>query len=148
MTAPPPPTPPLNPDPITLPEISQAFADMALLIDTFPCHMKLESKFEMIRSDPISKESVFLLATYCFDLERRFGYLYRVLQQVANHAEPHRDLARRVKHDNDAINAPNITWENRAKAAHDAMLDIHNQVQADHKKRLLDAMERGSDTAF
>jgi hypothetical protein len=142
------PTPPLNPDQITLPEIAQAFTDMALLIDTFPCHLKAESKFEMIRGAPTSKESIFLLATYCFDLERRFGYLYRVLQQVANHAEPHRDLARRVKHDNDAINAPGINWEARAKAAHEAMLDIHNQVQADHKKRLLDAMEKGSESAY
>ena len=145
MTAP---TAPLNPDSITLPEISQAFADMALLNDTFPCHLKAESKFEMIRAAPISKETIFLLATYCFDLERRFGYLYRVLQQVANHAEPHRDLAHRVKHDNDAINAPGIDWEARAKAAHEAMVDIHNQVQTDHKKRLLDAMERGSESAY
>jgi hypothetical protein len=135
-------------DGITLPEISQAFADMALLIDTFPCHTKAESKFEMIQKSPVSAESIYLLATYCFDLERRFGYLYRVLQQVANHAEPHRDLAHRVKDDNDAINAPNISWEERARVAHEAMLSIHLLVKDDHQRKLLDALNRGVDSTY
>jgi hypothetical protein len=139
---------PLSPAPITLEEISKAFADMALLIDTFPCHTKVESKFEMIKNKPISNETIFLLATYCFDLERRFGYLYRVLQQVANHSEPHKDLANRVKRDNDGINASGLSWEDRAKVAHDAMLDIHNQVKDDHQRRLLEALNRGLDSQY
>lgn len=134
--------------PITPDELAKAFANMALLIDTFPCHMKTESKFDLIKKDPLSKESIYLLATYCFDLERRFGYLYRVLQHVSEHAKPNKILAKQVKKDNDDINATGLSWEERAKVAHDAMVRIHNEVKDEHKRRLNDASETGEEEAY
>lgn len=133
---------------IDLKKVTTAFANMALLNDNFPSHTGPPgASLEQILKDPSSKESIFLLATYCFDLERRFGYLYRVLQQVTMPAVPNMRLAKRVAKDTAAINDPN-TWEKRAEAAYRAMVKVHKGVKAERAARMKHAKKRGVDADY
>ena len=123
---------------ITNQELAKLFANLVLLSDTFPCHTKdAASKLGQLQKDPASKESIFLLATYCFDLERRFGYLFRALERISNYGiKPDKQLKKEINTDNEAINKPNILWERRAEVAFNAMVRTHAEVKRAQKRQM------------
>jgi hypothetical protein len=71
-------------------------------------------------------EAYYMLATYCFDLSRKLEYLTKVAHPFAEHVPP--ELAHDIIEDNNAINAKNLTWEERAKVAEKIMIQRHREL--------------------
>ena len=75
-----------------------------------------------------------MLATYCFDLMRKLNYLIKVARPFAEHIPA--DLAAEILKHNEAINASDLSWEQRAKKAQDIMLGLYAEG-GDEPERLL-----------
>lgn len=71
-------------------------------------------------------EAYYMLATYCFDLSRKLEYLTKVAHPFAEHVPS--ELAHEIVEDSNAINAENLTWEQRAKIAEKIMIQRHREL--------------------
>jgi hypothetical protein len=80
---------------------------------------------------PGSPESYYMLAAYCFDAMRKMMYAYKALRPFAESGDPR--LAREIKTHNDQINAPDLTWEQRARRAESVMLELFAEIGEDHE---------------
>ncbi len=89
---------------------------------------------------PNSEEGFYMLATYCFDLQRKMEYLFKATQEYAGQARP--ALAKQIKAHNDSIHADGISWQERAKRAQAAMIQLYLEVRADHEKALSGAARK------
>lgn len=81
-----------------------------------------------------SPESFYMLATYCFDLSRKLEYLSKVSLPYAEHIPP--AIAREMLEDTERISAADVPWEERAKAAEEIMLRLHEEIGAEAKQAL------------
>jgi hypothetical protein len=81
-------------------------------------------KFAVLSTD----EAIHMLATYCFDLERKLEYLTKVARPFAEHIPA--DLAQEIQNDTNEINKDGLNWEQRAKVAHDIMQRLHKEHEA------------------
>jgi hypothetical protein len=88
-----------------------------------------------------SEEAFYLLATYCFDLQRKMEYIYRVAQAYGRRGDP--ALAVDLLRDERAINAPGLTWKQRALRAEARMLQLQDQVGSRHMQLLEELARRG-----
>jgi hypothetical protein len=80
-----------------------------------------------------SPESFYLLATFCFDLSRKFEYLSKVARPFADQIPP--ELASEILDDSQAISAA-LTWKDRATIAESIMLRLHDEL-GDENARVL-----------
>jgi hypothetical protein len=87
-----------------------------------------------------SNESYYMLATFCFDAARKMEYVFKALRPFAEGGDP--DLAREIKRHNDDINAPDLTWEERARRAESIMLELFGEIGEDHEDVLNEAARR------
>ncbi len=85
-------------------------------------------------------ESYYMLATYCFDLERKLEYLTKVTLRFAEHIPP--ELAHEILEDNEAINAKGLKWEERAKNAEKIMIRLHRDGGEDAHRVLSESADR------
>jgi hypothetical protein len=72
-------------------------------------------------------ESYYLLASYCFDLQRKLLYFCKVARPYLEHIPP--DLEREIEEDTEKINAP-TTWKGRAEAAEEVMLRLQRELES------------------
>jgi hypothetical protein len=85
-------------------------------------------------------EAYFMLATYCFDLMRKLNYLVKIARPFAEHIPA--ELAAEILQHNEAINARDLTWEQRAKVAQDIMLGLYGEGGEEPELLLKKAAER------
>jgi hypothetical protein len=81
-----------------------------------------------------SPESFYMLATYCFDLSRKLEYLSKVSLPYAEHIP--QEIAQEMLEDTKRISAADVPWEERAKAAEEIMLRLHEEIGAEAKRAL------------
>ena len=89
---------------------------------------------------PGSEEAFYLLATYCFDLQRKFEYLFRATRKFALKGDP--ALARELLRDEQRINANGLTWKQRAMRAEARMLELQKAIGPDHLRLLQQVAQR------
>src|SRR5262245_61415592 len=83
-------------------------------------------------ADERTREVIFLLATYCFDLARRLEYLTEVTRPFAGSIPP--TLASQILQDNVSIDGGEVSWQVRATNAQTIMFrlakdhDRHNHL--------------------
>jgi hypothetical protein len=85
-----------------------------------------------------SPESVYMVATLCFDLYRRLLYMSKPARALREHIPM--ELAQEILNDDAAINAAD-GWEGRAKAAQEIMLRLHKELSKDWQRALERAAE-------
>jgi hypothetical protein len=87
----------------------------------------LTPKLDSVGTDP--DERFYMLATFCFDLSRKFKYITLALQDYYREAPP--EFARMVRDHERYIN-PNpdtIPWEEMARRAEQVMKELYVAVQ-------------------
>jgi hypothetical protein len=92
-------------------------------IASYPIPKKDEAKLENVTfGDP---EFLYLLATYCFDAQRKLLYACKAALPILEQADP--ELQREAAEDSEAINgAPN--WKERALTAEGIMLRLQREL--------------------
>jgi hypothetical protein len=80
-----------------------------------------------------SADSVYMLATFCFDLYRRLQYVAKVARPLAEHLPP--EIAREMLADNEVIDG-GPGWRERAEAAEAIMLRLHEELSDDWEREL------------
>ena len=91
---------------------------------------------------PASEEAFYMLATFCFDLQRKLEYVTKATLKFE--AQMDRELAQRIISENDTINAEGLTWRQRAELAETATRKLHEEIGDQHEKGLRQAA-RGKD---
>lgn len=86
-----------------------------------------------------SPDSVYMLATFCFDLYRRLQYMAKIARPLAEHMPP--EIAREMIADNEEINAGK-GWRERAETAEKIMLRLHRELSGDWERELRRASEQ------
>jgi hypothetical protein len=83
-----------------------------------------------------SLESYYMVATFCFDLQRKLEYVCKAALEY----EPQMDslLARQIIADNAAI-ADEPTWKQRAEMAEKIMLRLYKEIGDEHDRGLRSA---------
>jgi hypothetical protein len=110
--------------------IERALGSVCLIMDR-PITMP-KRKLDVLR--PGSDESYYMLAAYCFDAARKMEYVFKALKPFAERGDP--NLAKEIKDHNDQLNAPGLTWEQRANLAESIMIDLFGQIGAEHNALL------------
>jgi hypothetical protein len=80
-----------------------------------------------------SPDSVYMVATFCFDLHRRLQYMAKITRTLAEHIPS--DIAREMLADDEAIKA-GAGWRERAEAAERIMLRLHGELSEDWEREL------------
>ena len=80
---------------------------------------------KLARVEVGTPEAYYLIATYCFDLERKLEYLTKVARPFAQYMP--QDLAQEIDEDTAAINADGLSWQQRAIAAEAIMIRLHEE---------------------
>ena len=119
-----------------LEDVERGLGSVALACDRIP--RLLSPKLASVK--PGSTESYYMLATFCFDAARKMEYLFKALRPFAERGDP--GLAGEIKRHNDHINAPDLTWEERARRAESVMLELCEDIGEDHEA-LLNRVARG-----
>ena len=81
---------------------------------------------------PGTDEGFYMLATYCFDLQRKMEYLYKVTRAFALQGDP--ALARQLLEDERQINGGKLSWKERALRAEARMLELQEEIGAEHRQ--------------
>lgn len=92
---------------------------------------------------PGSEEAFYLLATFCFDLQRKMEYLFKTTRAFGEQGDA--ELARDLLADQLYINEPGLTWKQRAFRAEARMLELRREIGDDHRD-LLKRVARGEGT--
>ena len=115
------------------------YAAIGIAIDGLPIHTspKLQSV------EPDQSEAYYLLATYCFDLQRKMQYLYRILNRVARRVadqgledEQLRAISKELLADEEKLNGPGMTWRQRAEGMERRMIELHAMIEKDREELL------------
>lgn len=80
-----------------------------------------------------------MLVTYAFDLARRMEYLYLATAEFGPEGSP--ALARRLQEERAHLNegtVESIPWQERARRAHQLLLELHAEVAEAHDRLLND----------
>jgi hypothetical protein len=94
---------------------------------------------------PNTEEGFFLLATYCFDLERKMEYLYRATRAFALKGDP--ALARELLADQESFNVDGLTWKERAKRSEARLRELQRQIGPEHERLLRQVAAGGAGPA-
>ena len=109
-------------------QVVRALADIAVISERTTTHKS--AKLGTV--SPGSAEFDFMLAAFCFDLSRRLHYLFKATREFGPQADP--ALAGEVLADNDAINAPGLTWQRRAEVAEEIMRRLAAELGDEHDR--------------
>ena len=114
-------------------------AAMGIAIDGLPIHTG--PKLQSVGLD--HTEALYLLATYCFDLQRKMQYLYRILNRVAHRVADQgleddklREIAKELLDDEERLNGPDMTWRQRAEGMERRMIELHAGIEKDREELL------------
>jgi hypothetical protein len=91
---------------------------------------------------PLTEEGFYLLATYCFDLERKMEYIYRSTHAFALKGDP--ALAKELLNDERTINVPGVTWKQRSMLAEARLRALYRQIGPEHMRLLEEVARRGT----
>lgn len=97
-------------------------------------------KLEPLQNNP--QEQLYLALTYVFDLQRKFEYVCKVLEEFAPFADP--NLARRIRDEDAQLNDTNLSWAQRAPLAEQFMQDLYNNVVGTEHDRQLNLLSQQS----
>lgn len=78
-------------------------------------------------------ESVYMVATFCFDLFRRLQYVAKVALPFGDHMPP--EIAREILKDDADINAGK-NWRERAETAEQVTRRLHRELAGEWERRL------------
>jgi hypothetical protein len=120
---------------LTVEQLSQALSNLALIQDDHPIHTSgITNKaehFTALLAESQSQEAFYMLATYCFDVSKRFAILHALIADVcAASATPSAGLAADVLADTADLNAADKTWEERAYIAAGQLNYWHNRANS------------------
>jgi hypothetical protein len=115
------------------------FAAIGIAIDGLPIH----TSPKLASVEPDQTEAYYLLATYCFDLQRKMQYLYRILNRLAHRVADQgleddrlREIARELLADEERLNGPGMTWRQRAEGMERRMIELHAAIEKDREELL------------
>lgn len=98
-------------------------------ISSYPIPKKDEAKLEHVKvGDP---EFLYLLATYCFDAQRKLLYACKAAMPILEKADP--ALRQQALEDSEAINAA-PKWKERAIAAERIMLRLQRELTVELRR--------------
>jgi hypothetical protein len=111
------------------PKVETVVANAGLT--TYPIPKKREAKLDKVEIG--GREFDFLVATYCFDAQRKLLYFYKAALPLLEHADP--EFLETARRHSEEINRPK-TWEERAKIAERIMIELQKELDQE--------MERGA----
>ena len=91
---------------------------------------------------PNTEEGFYLLATFCFDLERKMEYLYRATRAFALKGDP--ALARELLADQESFNGDGLTWKERARRSEARLRELQRLVGPEHERLLREVAKGGT----
>lgn len=120
--------------------VQRALGNMCLIIDGNQQHE--EPKLRSV--DPGSVDAYYMLAAFCFDLNRKLHYLFKATREFAREGHTDRAMANEVKRDNDYMyDDPSVkTWKERAERAEKVLLRLYNEIHEEHEKLLQESAKR------
>ena len=92
---------------------------------------------------PGSEDAFYMLAAYCFDLQRKMEYLYLVTRPYGESGDP--DAAEERLADQLYINEPGLSWKQRAFRAEARMLELRRRIGDDHRELLRRVAKRAGE---
>jgi hypothetical protein len=110
------------------PKVETVIANAGLT--DYPIPRKRTPKLDSVKND---KEFDFMVATFCFDAQRKLLYFYKAALPLLEHAD--REFLQAAQRHSEEINRPK-TWEERAKIAERIMIELQTELDQD--------MERGA----
>ena len=118
--------------------MSQALSNLALIQDDQPIHTSgISNKVDVLRDlldNDQTEEAFYMLATFCFDVSKRFAMLCQAVSNVYATGTPSKDLAVLIANDDQALNNANVTtWADRASIAGAQLGQWHNRVDSDNQ---------------
>lgn len=126
--------------------VSKALSNLALLDDHAPNHTSGTDKGEVFKSlvaDKLKDEAMFMLATYCFDLSKRFAMLHFAVSTVCEAGDPDPLLALLIAEDDAKLNAPELTWRQRSEIAGSQLKIWHDRAHKTNEPYLRASAEEG-----
>jgi len=103
----------------------------------------MRKQTEKLKSvEPGSVESFYMVAAFCFDLQRRMEYMCKATLDYESGMDS--GLAREIIADNEALQADGLSWKQRAELAEKIMLRLYKQIGARHERALQQAAARGA----
>jgi hypothetical protein len=84
--------------------------------------------------EPGSVEAFYMVATFCFDLQRKLEYMCKATLEYESRMDS--GLAREILADNEALQAEGLSWKQRAELAEEIMLRLYREVGPQHEKGL------------
>jgi hypothetical protein len=121
-------------------ECETALANIAIIAERSTTGKSPKLDAVKIHSD----EAYFMLAAFCFDLSRKMNYLFRATREFGPQGDP--ELAQQFIEDNDAIDRPGLTWEQRARAAEAIMRRSVEELGEQHQSLLIEVAGRAAHT--
>ena len=119
--------------------VQRALGNICIVVDGNQQHTgpKLESV------EPGSLEAYYMLAAFCFDLNRKLHYIFKVTREFAREGHTDTVVAREVKDDNDYMyDDPRVTtWKERAERAEEVLRRLAKEIHKEHND-LLDRASR------
>lgn len=121
--------------PVNSNALSQAISNLALIQDDQPRHTgSVTNKVDIIRDlldNNETEEAFYMLATYCFDVSKRFAMLCHAISGVYETGTPSKDLAALIGSDDQELNDANVTtWSDRATIAGTQLSEWHSRVDS------------------
>ena len=110
------------------PKVETVVASAALTNYPIP-----KRRTEKLASVKTPKEFDFMVATFCFDAQRKLLYFYKAALPLMEHADP--AFLQTARRHSEEINQPD-TWEERARIAERIMIELQKELDQD--------MERGA----
>lgn len=124
--------------PISQDELSVAMSNLALLQDNHPTHTadgeNKAALFDRLLADKTSDEAYHMLATYCFDVSKRFAILHAAICIVCDSANPTSLLAQLISEDNKELNMPGLNWKQRCEIAGRQLKVWHDRASKTNKQ--------------
>lgn len=126
-------------DPETL---SLAMSNLGLISDKMPTHMtgdldksNVFKKFMESSKAQEKDEAFYMLATYCFDLSKRFAILHNAVRDVCKEGTPNSLLAQLINEDDRELNErEDITWKQRSEIAGKQLKKWHERANTTNEK--------------
>jgi hypothetical protein len=110
------------------PKVETVIANAALT--NYPIPKKRTLKLDSVKIG--EREFDFMVATFCFDAQRKLLYFYKAALPLLEQADP--EFLETARRHSEEINRPK-TWEERARIAERIMIELQKE---------LEEMERGA----
>jgi hypothetical protein len=102
------------------PKVDEVVANAALT--NYPIPKMRTAKLDSVKTP---KEFDFMVATFCFDAQRKLLYFYKAALPLLEHADP--AFLQTARRHSEEINRPK-TWEERAKIAERIMIELQTEL--------------------